>query len=61
MVSCLVKYSMGGNRGLVMTVCALIQFAGFNQIGAIVATSRTAKPIGPFALDEIPRTITLCA
>jgi hypothetical protein len=56
-----VEDGMGGHRGLVATVCALVQGAGFNGIGPRVATLWAAKAIGPLAFDEIREAVTLGA
>ena len=34
-----------------------IQFAVFDDMGPIVATTRAAEAIGPFTPDEVPQTI----
>ncbi|MFX0196330.1 MAG: hypothetical protein ACFFCW_09435 [Candidatus Hodarchaeota archaeon] len=39
----------------------LIQFARFNEIGAIMFMSKTAEAVWPFAHDGTPQTITFRA
>ena len=53
------KNGMSGDRSLMPTTSALIQFARFYQIRPIMATPRAAEAIRPFALDEISQTISL--
>jgi hypothetical protein len=60
-LSGLVKDGVSDKRGLMPAVGALIQLAGCNQIGVIVATARAVEPIRPFAFDEIPQAIPLGA
>ena len=60
-LSSLVKDGVGSDRGLMSTMSTLIQFAGFDEIGPIMATTRTAEPVWPFTPDDIPQTITFCA
>jgi hypothetical protein len=55
------KDGVGGHRSLMSITGILIQFSGLDKIGPIVATTRAAEAIGPFAPDEIPQTIALCA
>lgn len=43
------------------TASTLIQSARFNEIGPIMATKRTPEAMRPFAPDDIPQAIALCA
>ena len=52
---------VGGQRGLVTTMLALIFAARCDQVGLIMVTARAAKAIGPLAFDEISKAITLGA
>ena len=52
---------VGGHRGLMQTTAALIFSSRGDEPGPIMVAAWTAKPIRPFALDEIFETVSLSA